>query len=330
MAENQPQISETMTIPNFEIEPLTVGGILDRSFQICRMQFWKLLAIVSIPWLLGIALAFVIVIAAVAAGVTAYFAGNIPPLALIVVGVPVIIIFFIMWGLLFYISQGALIHAVSSIYLGRSVVVGDAYRFVLPKLGKFFWTSLLFVSGVFGLMIAAMIVGVLFFVLVRWLTDSGIWAGVATSFLGLALAVAISIPPIKWSLADKVVIIEDQAYASALRRSWQLMTGKIDGPWPRGYLTRWGLIFLLFLFINLGIALLFQAPATVVQIAAPKASLWVTIFAEAAKTIGSIVAGLFGSVCWVVFYYDIRNRKEGFDLRMLSNITEGTGRSTHS
>ncbi len=327
MTQNPPQTSYTVTIPAFDIEPLTLGGILDRSFQICRMQFWKLLAILAVPWLIGVALAVALVLVAVIAGVTAHFSAGIPPWTLIVVGVPVIIAFLIAWVLLFYIAQGALIHAVSSIYVGRDVIVGEAYRFVWPKLGKFFWTSVLLVLAVLGLMIAGTIAGVLFFILVRWLTDSGIWAGVATSLVALPLAFAVSYPPIKWSLTDKVVIIEGQAYVKALQRSWHLMTGKVEGPWPRGYFTRWTLLFLLFLLINFGIALLFQTPATVIQIAAPKASVWVTIIAQAAKTMGSVVASLFGSVCWVVFYYDIRNRKEGFDLRMLSKITEGTGRS---
>jgi len=37
---------------------------------------------------------------------------------------------------------------------------------------------------------------------------------------------------------------------------------------------------------------------------------------------GSLIASLFGSVGVVVFYYDIRNRKEGFDLSMLAAASE--------
>ena len=321
-----PQMPLAVTVPAFEIEPLTLGGILDRSFQICRIQFWKLLAITAIPWLIGIALAVAVVLAAVVAGITTHFVADIPPWFLVLVGTPVIIALLIAWMLLFYISQGALIHAVSSIYLGRNVVVGDAYRFVWPKLGKFFWTSSLFVGGVLVLLFCATIAGVLFFVLIRLLTDSDAWAAVATSFFALPLLFGVSYPPIKWSLADKVVIIEDIAYVKALLRSWRLMTGKIDGPWPRGYFTRWSLLFVLFLLINIGISLLFQMPVTVIQIAAPKTAIWMTIFGEVAKTVGSLITGLFGSVCWVVFYYDIRNRKEGFDLRMLSGVTQGPQR----
>jgi hypothetical protein len=37
-----------------------------------------------------------------------------------------------------------------------------------------------------------------------------------------------------------------------------------------------------------------------------------------------VIGGIFGAVCLVVYYYDIRNRKEGFDLKMLANIDESS------
>jgi len=37
---------------------------------------------------------------------------------------------------------------------------------------------------------------------------------------------------------------------------------------------------------------------------------------------GGVIGGIFGGVCLVVFYYDIRSRKEGFDLKMLAQQHE--------
>ena len=44
----------------------------------------------------------------------------------------------------------------------------------------------------------------------------------------------------------------------------------------------------------------------------------VVVLTQVISNLGGLVAGLFSSVCMVVFYYDIRNRKEGFDLTILA------------
>ena len=40
--------------PPLEMGPLTLGGILDRTFTICRNHFWKLLAIMIVPWVITV------------------------------------------------------------------------------------------------------------------------------------------------------------------------------------------------------------------------------------------------------------------------------------
>jgi hypothetical protein len=130
----------------------------------------------------------------------------------------------------------------------------------------------------------------------------------------------------KLLLFDKAVIIENVAYVKALRRSWTLVSGKAEGSWPRGYFLRLIILLHLFIFINIAISLLFGTPAALIAALFPESLKLVgEVVAQLLKNTGSLVAGLFGSVCIVVFYYDIRNRKEGFDLRMLAGLDRPTG-----
>lgn len=307
---------KTVSQDGFDIEPMTLGGILDRSFQICRGYFWKLLAILAIPWLIITAMTMAVVIGAVLIGFNVHAMGAKSKGLLIVLAVTVIPSFTVIALALFYLAQGALIHAVSSIYLGREIFIREAYRFVVSRLGRYFLTSLLFLLAIFGLTVAPIIFGIMLFFALEYVNVSGWWS--AVTWLPLACVTGYGVT--KLILFDKVVIIENVAYGRALGRSWSLTSGKAEGEWPRGYFLRLSLMILIFLGINIVISLLFQTPITVVTLLIPQYELVGNIVGQILSNIGNVIAGLFSSVCMVVFYYDIRNRKEGFDLKMLSRM----------
>ena len=71
------------------------------------------------------------------------------------------------------------------------------------------------------------------------------------------------------------------------------------------------------------IAMVFQIPAAIIAALISESRIVGPVVQWFLSNIGSLIGGIFGSVCLVVFYYDIRSRKEGFDLRMLAGITEG-------
>lgn len=303
----------------FEIEPMNLGGILDRAFQICRGHFWKLFAIVAIPWLITMAVFAVIGIVAVLVGLNFNTLGSTSTAVLIILGVTLIPSVLVIVVALFFLSQGALIHAVSSIYLSREITVRDEYRFVLSRLGRYFVTSMLFMFAATGFTIISVAIGAVFYFLFAQFTSSGWWSAVTWLPLFFLLWYCIT----KLLVFDKVVIIEDIAYGAALSRSWNLLTGKAEGVWPARYWLRFNVLISVFVLVNMAISLIFQVPAIIVKLAVPSIQLYVGIVEQILSQLGSVVAGLFGSVCMVVFYYDIRNRKEGFDLKMLSRIGRG-------
>ena len=301
----------------FLLEPLSLGGILDRTFQICRSHFWKLLVIASIPVLIAGGIALVGILVFLLAGLTWQALGGLPLWIMIAGAILVIPSIIVLLVALFYLSQGAMIHAVSFIYLSRNVVIKEAYRFVMGKLGRFVFTSFLFVIVTIGFVTAPMLLGIGAYFAFRLFT-SGWWSAVTWPFLMLIPAYGIT----KLLLFDKVVIIEDTAYLAALKRSWRLIQGKADQGWPKTYFMRLIVLLHLFVLINLTITMIFQAPATVVAVIISEHVIVARILEQLLSTLGSLVGGVFGSVCLVVFYYDLRNRKEGFDLKMLARMDE--------
>lgn len=299
------------------LEPLGLGGVLDKTFQICKDNFWKLFAISAIPWLIMAAITLTVTLIVGIVGLTVHSIGNMSVTALIVMGVLIVPTAIVAFVILVYLAQGAMIHAVSSTYLGREIDVKGSYRFVFNRLAKYVLTSLLATLVIIGFTLSLVVVAISFFYLFQLVT-SGWWSALTWVPLFCVYIYVV----IKLVLFDKVVIIEDIAYSGALRRSWMLLTGKAEGAWPRHYWIRLIILLILFVLISIAISWLFQTPASLLGLLLPIPQIAKTVLNQVLSSLGSVIGGIFGAVCLVVFYYDIRNRKEGFDLKMLANIDE--------
>ncbi len=305
----------------FAIEPLSLSEMLDRSFQICRTWFWKLFLILAIPWLVTAALAAPLAGLFVFFFGTAAFSGPGLPhgpgsVVPIVLGSILILIAVVVILALMYISQGAIIYAVSSVYMGREVDIKESYLFVFKILVKFVLTSILFLVVCFGLVLLPFFGTMLLYGIFSLFT-SGWWSAVFWPFLFILPFYAFP----KLLLFDRVVIIENIAYMGALHRSWNLVSGKAEGSWPRSYWMKLVVLLHLFIFILVGVSFLFHGVGLLMSYPF-SGSLQIVggILNQIVSTIGSTITSMFASVALVVFYYDVRNRKEGFDLRMLAGM----------
>ncbi len=313
---------EPMPESAWSIEPLSLGGILDRSFQICKVHWWKLLAIAAIPWAVITVLMLVFGVAMVPLAMFAGDPRNMNPSTIIVFGVVlagVLLVGVAIYLVCVYLCQGAVTYAVSRIYLGRPLEVKDAFRFVYKKLGVLVLTSLLLGAIWFALLVAPVVAGMVVFFVVQATGISGWWS--AVTWIPLMLVPAYCIP--KTFLYDKAIILENRAYMDSINRSWNLLTGKGEGEWPRGYLAKLIVLIHLFALIIMAIYMVVGLPAEIITafLSGP-----LKVVGIIAKMIlqqgGNLVGQLFGYVCMVVFYYDIRCRKEGFDLEMLAGLVE--------
>ncbi len=113
------------------------------------------------------------------------------------------------------------------------------------------------------------------------------------------------------------MVLEGTAWRSALRRSKELMNTRTeDGFWKRPK-NKGGLILLLGFLIGIGIHLLFQVPGLITQWIAPTSLMGPTLQAIF-NLVATSLATVFTAIAMILFYYDIRLRSEGFDLKMMA------------
>jgi MFS family permease len=302
----KPRVSE-----GIQIHPMGTGEILDRSFRLLRQSFWLFFVIVFIPQGIFFLMTH-------GGGLMFGLAGG-PEEALsagIGFGVLTVLAFLIFIVLQFW-AQGALIYAVSETYLGHPTSIGGSYRAIRKRLGRLVGTMVLWGLLVF---IWPMLAGIVLAILVPALSAAGIGGIFVGLFAVLAFLVTIWLAIrllLNWLLVDKVVVLEDLGWMGALRRSKELMNTRTEkGFWKRPK-NKAGLILVLGFLIAGGIQLTFQLPGIILSIVAP-GSLAASTIMGLLNIISTSLATVFTATAMILFYYDIRLRSEGFDLKMMA------------
>jgi hypothetical protein len=188
-------------------------------------------------------------------------------------------------------SQGGTILAVSDLYLGRSTTIQASLEHVLGRFGALFGVLLLN-----GLVIA---VGTILCII------PGIY---------LACRLLVCVP---------VAMIEKRGASESLRRSMALTKGSAG---------RSFLIVLLAVVLTLGVGLVFGAPLGVLLALNPNDPGMIRVFTALTQVMSSVSTILISPILLIatsVYYYDLRVRKEAFDLQFMmdpdSRRTLGTG-----
>jgi hypothetical protein len=221
-----------------------------------------------------------------------------------------------------------LIHAISEIYLGNAIQVGQAYRFAFGKIVKFVLTSYLMMLITMALLMASVLAATLALVpllIVLGLMDalkSPVWIVVVGMITALAFLVPLALCLPKLLFFDKVVMIEDSAYGDAFRRSWRLLSGRAGTGWYTSYYWIFGILLLVMIPLQWGIVILFEAPSLMVVHLMPGPKVVATYSGQVLSTFGSLLAQVYAVAVGVLFYYSIRSRREGHDLLALA---EGDG-----
>ncbi len=295
--------------PGIQIHPMAVGELLDRSFRLLRQHFWLLFIIMFIPQ----ALFFVI-----GQGVSLVFGPSGGVGAGSGLGVGLFSVFtYLLFVLVQFWAQGALIFAVSETYLGHSTSIRGSYGAIRKRLGQLLgtmilWGVLVFMWPALAAIISAVLVPVLAALGIRggFLIVVSVIAFIVTVWLALHLL-------LNWLLVDKVVVLENTRWMSALRRSKELMNATTEAGFWRRPKSKAALILLLGFLIAIGIHLLFQAPGLIFHLLTPRSLLGATLTGLLNMISTSLATG-YTATAMILFYYDIRVRKEGFDLKMMA------------
>jgi hypothetical protein len=176
------------------------------------------------------------------------------------------------------LASAALMKSISQSYLGKQTSVGQAYRTMLPRLLAIILASIL----------VALVVGVGFLLLVVPGIIFSLW----------------------FSLTIPVLILEGTGASKSMSRSKDLVSGNLGRVFGLGIVVVFitGIIGWIFGFIGgvIGIQLVETSP-TLAQFLASLFSL-----------IGQVMALPISAAAYILLYYDLRIRKEGFDLEMLA------------
>ncbi len=303
--------------PGIQLQPMGVSEILDRSFRLLREGLWLYLIIMVIP--LGIISVGSIVLAVLFGGMGLLGLEHGEGLSVEAVvggGVVVLIIVFVFVFVQVW-AQGALIHAVSETYLGHDTGVTSAYKAVSPILWPLLWTILILGALVILATGGAFVIGFLL-VSLAGLLDF-------LPFTILMWAVAIFFFPIpgsllilNWIMADKVVVLEGLKGWQALSRSWDIMSTRTEPGFWKGPKMKASIILLVGFAISMGILMFFQLPKVIVEIVWPGGVLLQTVL-QILYIIGNALATAYFAVAMILYYYDIRIRKEGFDLKTMAD-----------
>jgi len=275
--------------------PMTVGEILDRTFRLYRKHFIRFIAIIAVVYV-PITLISLLAITAVtgAFGDAALSPGAQTGMREVEPGeVAAFIVPFFVGLLLFVLAQAlcnaALVKSVSESYLGNEVTVGQAYKAVLPRLLSIIAAGILVAIVIIVGLVCLIVPGIIF----------ALW----------------------FALTMQAIVVEKRSATSAMGRSKALVAGnlgKVFGLWFLVAVINW-IVGRVFQFI--GAAAAGTSATGDVNTSLVIQQLFVMV---GQALIMPISAGAF-----ILLYYDLRIRKEGFDLEMLARSLGSGGTPPH-
>jgi hypothetical protein len=284
------------------LRPLGVGDVLDRTFNVYRAKPLLFIGLSAI-WYLLLVLFFIVLAVVVFASVLAGFArqlttANPELIAGTIVGIIGFVFIAVVVAILLFSAQSAaLVHAAARRYLAKDVTIGDAFRAGLGASAR------LFVAGILVFLAIVALWAVLF-----------IAAALTNQFLAFAVAFIVAIVATgylgaSWLVAPVIVVMEKMGPVAALGRAWRLSEGN-----------RWRilamqlLLFILNLILSIVIGALFGGFAAV---GSTSDQIGLSNVVQSLVNFASTI--VWAPVEWIAFtvlYYDLRVRKEAFDLQL--------------
>jgi hypothetical protein len=200
-------------------------------------------------------------------------------------GILVLLVYLVVDIFAYLYSQGGTTLAVSELYLGRTTTIAESLRNVSGDLWSLFGLAILSGLSIAGGLILLIVPGIY-----------------------IASRLLVCLP---------VALIEKRSPSEALSRSFEL---------TKSFAGRAFVILVLFVVLTYAASLLFTVPAAIaLALRAGGANMirfW-TAVTQVGASIGSILVTPILRIATAVFYYDLRVRKEGFDLQLMMDPDAG-------
>jgi len=276
----------------FDLRPLEFGDILSRSFALYVANFTLFASLFLIFVFVPTALLELGKFAfSTPAKVNSKFDGS---AAFINVGT-----WLLQTVLSWALAGGGIYYLVSRVYLGAKTTIGEALRAIIRQSGA------LLATGVIVLVVCAILIGLVAVPFVMFMTDY------KPAALGWAVLLCMAVVPValflygRYGLVFSVVMLEDMNADEAFSRSARLTSGytwRLIGIFVVMYLCFW----------------LVSLPGLVLQSAMSGGNPGVQLAGALISAAWSALVAPVLAIPPVIYYFDLRCRKEGFDLSVLA------------
>jgi hypothetical protein len=301
------------------LRPSTLGEILDRTAQLYRRNFLLFAGVAALP--IGTILAISVIAGALfgAGSVAFHTTGLSNPLTIGIAIVAALVAVPVYMAAAVFSYAGLTLAAVSA-HRGEKTTIRGALNSVRPR----FWRYLgfLILQGIMIALIPGAIAGVVIGLLVYLIPGAGPAGGVALGFLAFLVGVAafgiIVWRALGYSIGLPVCVVEQKPAWESLQRAWKLSEG------TRGRIL---LMYLLVAALTVAVSMVAAIPFFII-IAITAAAGNGAAFSSTAVVVAEIVRVVvdfvlqvllapISAIALVLFYYDQRIRKEGFDIEWM-------------
>ncbi len=306
-----------------DLRPLNLGELLDRTFTVYRNHFWMFVGIMALPEV-------ILVISTI--GLQAIWRpmmappGSATPAQTMAQFQQFFGTFILSFGILFLVTYvlytialGATTFAVSDVYLGRPATIASSYSKVTPRIGALLGLNFMIFLCLFACyLLTAIVIGVLVAV--------SAFASPILAIVGGIIGFGAGITAIIWlflgfSVSAQSLLLERSGIIQALKRSLELVRRN------RGRV--FVVLFLMTLMTYIVIIVLqmpFWILSGVMTAKSQQVPLWITGLSSIVGGAGAALSTPLLMVALALFYYDVRVRKEAFDLQvMVANLDPGPG-----
>jgi hypothetical protein len=198
------------------------------------------------------------------------------------------------------LSLAAMSRAVSDRYLDRPASLGSSYAAALRRGGALLGAILLLILLVVGVT-AAMVAGIAVSAL------AGPFGILPAIGFGAAWLVSLPLLAVRSTVFAQAIVVEGLGSAAGLRRSWRL---------TRGFFWRTFAILLVVFILQTVVGSVLQIPVGLLLSGARTGTQ--QLVSQGISAVTSVVVSPLSLIALTLVYYDLRIRKEAFDIEMLA------------
>lgn len=268
-----------------DLRPMTLGEVLDRTFSLYKGNFWLFAGIVAIPYLVIVIFGFFYSSALVSALPTTATPETSAAFGqLLGATLAGTALFALIYLCVFAAAQAATVVAVSDLYLGRQASLHESYARVGGRI-----TTVLVVMVLVFVMIG---LGMFLFIV------PGIWVACRT---------AVAVPS---------ATLENTGVGKSIWRSMRL---------TKGYSLEIFAVFVLTLFLAVVCSIVFHLPILLAMgspLQPHALPLWLRVADGLSSWLAGVIVAPIGTIAFSLIYYNLRIRKEAFDLEQLISSLE--------